>query len=505
MMRHWALHPCHAILRLRGRQIRSVSLGQLYWAIVALLIGGAGLFIAASWHMYHFAAADLWQHLAALNAIIENPLHPSNPFVVSEQPSRLFGPYWILIGGVSKIVGLTAPQGFVLGSILNLVLLGGGIWILGRAIHGGASGALALLAALLGGWLLGPNFTGYHDPLTLLSSAGYPAITAVAACLIMWGLAVKHIRGEAAGFALPLVVALAFATHPLGTSVGVAGVGAIALFTPDQALARRLKLIGLLGLGLVGSLAWPFFNPLQVIGTAGSARWGVGIDFYHPLWIAASLFPAAIGIIGLVRREMRPFLLLFAACATGFALGATPLFVAGHRLLPFVALTLHIGLSCVLLDLFRARTRRARVGQVLALYVVVIQLAWTAIKLDEMQAQGRRDGNLLAAATLLTQGTEGGFAGLSTAAFPIAASGRRVLSTPFAEPLVADFEARQAATKALFDPALDAAARAALARRHGVRYLVVDRRYSPQSLRDTLATGAIGTTQRGALLRYQLY
>ena len=490
---------------MRGRQIRGISLGQLYWAIVALLIGAAALFIATSWHMYHFAAADLWQHLAALNAIIEQPLHPSNPFVASDQPSRLFGPYWMLVGAISSAAGMTASQGFVLGSVINLILLAVAIWILGRALHGGPVGAIALLAALLGGWLLGPNFTGYHDPLTLLSSAGYPAITAVAACLIMWGLSVGYMRDAKSGIAISFVVALAFATHPLGSAVGVAGACAIALFTPDQALARRIKLIGLTGLGLVGSIAWPYFNPLQVIGTAGSARWGVGIDFYHPLWIAASLFPAVIGIIGLLRREMRPFLLLFAACAIGFILGATPYFVAGHRLLPFVTLTLHIGLSFVLLDLFRGRTRMARVGQVLALYVVVIQVAWTAIKLDEMRAQGQRDGNLLTAAKLLTLGTEGGFAGLSTAAFPIAASGHRVLSTPFAEPLVADFEARQAVTEALFDPALDAPARAELARQHGVRYLVVDLRYSPSTLRQTLSVGAIDVTQSGVLLRYQLH
>ena len=492
-------------MRLRGRQIRGISLGQLYWVIVALLIGGAALFIATSWHMYHFAAADLWQHLAALNAIIDNPLHPSNPFVDSDRPSRLFGPFWILIGGIGSLFGMTAPQGFVLGSILNLALLGVGIWTLGRAIHGGPAGAFALLAAMLGGWLLGPNFTGYHDPLTLLSSAGYPAITAVAASLIMWGLAVRYVRGETTGIAIPVVVALAFATHPLGTSVGLAGAGAIAIFTPDRVLDRRIKLLGLLAAGLLGSLAWPYFNPLQVIGTAGSARWGVGIDFYHPLWIAASLFPAVIGILGLLKREMRPFLMLFVACSTGFALGATPYFVAGHRLLPFVALILHIGLSFVLLDLFRAQSRKAKVGQVLALYVVVIQMVWTAIKLDDMRDEGRRDGNLLVAAMQLTEGSEGGFAGLSTAAFPIAASGRRVLSTPFGEPLVEDFEKRQAATKALFEPALDAVTRAELARRHGVRYLVVDARYSPPALRQRLAAGAVGVRRSGVLLRYQLY
>ena len=470
-----------------------------------MLIGGAAVFIATSWHMYHFASADLWQHLAALNAIIENPLHPSNPFVDSDQPSRLFGPYWILIGAICSLAGLTASQGFVLGSILNLALLAVGIWILGCAIHGGPRGALALLAAMLGGWLLGPNFTGYHDPLTLLSSSGYPAIAAVAACLIIWGLSVQYMRAATAGIAIPVIVALAFATHPLGTSVGLAGAGAIAIFTPDQALARRAKLLGLLGLGLAGALAWPYFNPLQVVGTAGSARWGVGIDFYDPLWIAASLFPAMIGFVGLLRREMRPFLLLFAACSLGFAIGATPYFVAGHRLLPFSALILHIGLSFVLLDLFAGRSRKAKVGQALAVYAVVIQSFWTATKLEEMRAQGERDGNLLVAATQLTQGTDGGFAGLSSAAFPIAASGRRVLSTPFAEPLVQDFEQRQAATEALFDPSLDAIQRAQLARRHGVRYLVVDARYSPPILRQRLAAGSIGVKRSGVLLRYQLY
>jgi hypothetical protein len=260
-----------------------------------------------------------------------------------------------------------------------------------------------------------------------------------------------------------------------------------------------------LTLGLAGSIAWPYFNPFRVIATAGSGQWGVGIDFYHPLWIAASLFPAVIGIVGLLKREMRPFLLLFAACALGFALGGTGLFVAGHRLLSFVVLIMHIGLSFVLLDLFRGRTRNAKIGQVLALYVVVIQAGWTAIKLDEMRVQGERDGNLLAAATALTNGAEGGFAGLSTAAFPIAASGRRVLSTPFAEPLVADFAQRQAMTKALFDPALDTAGRVDLAQRQGVRYLVVDARHSPVALRRRLASSSVAVMRSGPLLRYQLY
>jgi len=135
----------------------------------------------------------------------------------------------------------------------------------------------------------------------------------------------------------------------------------------------------------------------------------------------------------------------------------------------------------------------------------VIQIGWTAIKIEEMRAEGARDGNLLIAATRLTEGAEGGFAGAGTAAFPIAASGRRVLSTPFAEPLVADFEARQTATNALFDPALDAASRAGLARRYGVRYLVVDARTSPPGLRQRLKAGSIRVMRSGPLLRYQLY
>ena len=58
---------------------------------------------------------------------------------------------------------------------------------------------------------------------------------------------------------------------------------------------------------------------------------------------------------------------------------------------------------------------------------------------------------------------------------------------------------------ALFDPTLDAAARADLARRQGVRYLVVDARHSPVSLQQRLTAGSIGVMRSGPLLRYQLY
>ncbi len=455
--------------------------------------------------MYHFASTDLWQHLAALNAIIENPLHPPNPFVQTDDPSRLFGPYWVLVGTVCRLVGLTAPQGFVLGSIFNLAWLSLGIWILGNALHGGARGAVALLAAMLGGWMLGPNFTGFHDPLTLLSSAGYPAITALATSLMLWGLSMRQLRGNTRGVLIPVIVALAFVTHPLGTSVGMAGAAAIAVFTPDTDTSRRVKLLGLLALGLAGSIAWPYFNPFQVLGTAGSAQWGVGIDFYNPLWIAASLFPAVVGIPGLLVRSMRPFLVLLAICSAGFILGLTPYFTAGHRLLPFMVLILHIGLSSVLLQLFVARSPLAKIGQATALYIVVIQIWWTATKLDEMRAEERKNGNLLIAASLLTESTRGGFAGLSTASFPIAATGQRVLSTPFAEPLVRDMPQRQAATASLFDPSIDSFDRVARAKRVGVRYLVVDVRYSPAILRHHLAAGAIEAKRSGALTRYRLY
>lgn len=471
---------------------------------MAAAIAGAAAYTVGVRHMLHLPLADIWQHLAAIHAITEQPLEPRNPFVESTAPSRLFGPLWVVIGLVSKIFGLDPVQGFWLGGVLNLTLLGLGIWLLGSTLYGGPRGAVALFAAMVGGWLLPPNFTGYHNPLTLLSSAAYPAITAVASSLVLWALCLRELQRRQTGAWIPVVTALAFITHPLGMTVGLAGSAALLALFPDSPAKTRLRGAALILLGIAGAAAWPYFNPWSVALSAFDSDWRVGIDFYNPYWIFGTVFPAVLGFPYLLDRRMRPFLALLILTLAGFALGATEYFVAGHRLLSWIALILQIGLAGLLLDIFSSRSRVAIVAQGLVIAVLVLHSLWTWHHLERLQEEARREGSLLNDATAILRGSNGRFAGHLGASFPIAAMGTRVLATPFAEPVVPNMPQRQAQSRELFlhQSRAERIARAKLA---GVRYLVVDVRTAPATLRNELASQSVEQVRHGNLVRYRVY
>jgi hypothetical protein len=115
-----------------------------------------------------------------------------------------------------------------------------------------------------------------------------------------------------------------------------------------------------------------------------------------------------------------------------------------------------------------------------------------------------REGNLLADARGLVRNANGGFAGYLGASFPITALGHRVLSTPYAEPLVPTMPQRQAASMRLFEME-DRDQRIAAARALKVRYLVADVRVIPSAVAGRLSNQARSVLQSGNLVRYQLY
>lgn len=487
--------------------------GRWRWGWIYALMCGA-LIAADSTYLAHhlplsLADDDLWQHLAAIQALIDNPLYPSNPFLISEQPSRLFGPLWVGVALLCRAFYLNAQAGFVIGAALGMASLAAGAWLLGTARANSPAGGFALLGAMLGGWLVPPCFTGYHNILTLLVSGGYPAIVAVGASLMLWGLSLRYLgdlrRSPSLGAAIVTIVVLGFATHPLGMAVGLAGAMLMAFSQPDVDRAGRFGLALLIGVGLLITAGWPWFNPLRVAASAISPEWEVGTNFYSPWWIAVTLFPAVVGLFGLLDRASRPLLALLMLCLAGYALASSGRFIAGHRLLPWCALVLHVGLASLVLRCVRSTSRPAMVGQALVLGVLVLQALFVAQQLDQRDDAFHRDGDLLVAARALTAHRAGRFAGYRNAAFPIAALGIRPLVTSFAEPLVPDMRERQRRSDRLFDPRLSRSARLAAARREGVRYLVIDRRFGTPYLRQRLEGQAAAVHPSGSLERIDLY
>lgn len=427
--------------------------------------------------------SDIWQHLAAINAIAENPSAPTNPFVNSNQPSRLFGPLWVFFGGLSRIFQLTPVQVLGFAGIFNVVLWFVAIFVFGRAYFGNARGAVFLIGTVTLGWITPPSFTGYYSVLTLITCASYPATMALAVVVLLWGLCIRNLEAGVGRVQIPVYLAIATATHPLSLAVGIAGCGFFAILWPHAPRGQRAELICLLVVGAVASLLWPFFNVLSVLGSATSGQWTVGVDFYTPSWLFMSLCPAAIGLCGLKGRKAWPILATLALCAGGFILGGTPLFAAGHRLLPFIIFFGHLGLASIVSAHWNAH-RTAIIAAVTVL--AICQTIWTAEIVARIARSLERDGSLMTSAKALsgTMARNAVVAGYGAATFPLTAVGRRVLSTPFAEPLVPDMEDRQRASNQLFDTRLPLETRTEVGRKWGVNYLIADDRVAPP---DTIA------------------
>lgn len=492
-----------------GRLTVPRNLSLIYVMVAALLFGWLASYSFGQPLVSDVPNADIWQHLATLGALIDNPFSPPNPFISTDDSSRLFGPYWWLIAIVARATGLTPIQAYGLGAVANLALLAGAIWAFAQAYYRAAAAPLALLAAMMAGWIFPPVYTGYYDPLSLMTGAAYPATTALAAMLLQWAMTIRLLEGAPAqryGVAQVLIVAFAVTTHPFCAAVALMGSGCFALLWPQARADGRLMLAWTTAAGLGLAALWPFFNPYSVLLTASSPVW-FGIDFYTPRWLFSSLVPAVFGLFGLIMprrpRSGLPLLLAALPIAAGFAIGASPAFAAGHRLLPLLVLILQIGLADLLLRIVDAR-RAALVAVPTA--ICLVGQAWTMDGFLTHKREALRTNDLYAAASrIVREFPKGvGVAGYSAASFPVAALGRRVLITPFPEPLIPDQPQRKKLNDRLFDPRLSWVARTELARRLGVGVLVVYAPKTPHSVMSVLDRRARRIWRSGPLVAYLL-
>src|SRR3569832_1723661 len=172
-----------------GRRIApatAVFLGAaaLYYGVVLLFSLGRPITLA-------FANKDAWQHLAALQALIDNPWRPANPFVATEEASRLYGPVHMAGALAARGLGLPALGAYGLIAGFNLLTLAFGQWLFGRAYFRSLWGPFALLVAMAAGWWVSFIHTSFHSTLSLLEGAEYPATTGVALGLVLWGLTLR--------------------------------------------------------------------------------------------------------------------------------------------------------------------------------------------------------------------------------------------------------------------------------------------------------------------------
>ena len=480
-----------------------------YIALAFLFLGTAG-YHSATGAIDEQPYRDIWQHVAALRALIENPSAPGNPFVASGEISRHYHPLWLGYATLARVLGLTPWQVVSWASYGGMIVMGAGIFAFARSYFRSPWAPVVLLCVLLFGWAFQVEHTGLHSFATLFFGAAYPATYLVGVSLLLWAAIIAGLRRPWLLCLIVPLAAFAFATHQLGAVIGFVGAGALILVQPGGALSVRVwAAVALLG-GIGVALFWPYYNPLMLILQPGNSSWDGGPDFYDWRNLVIVLTPAALGIFGLRSAEARALLLALIAYTAIFAIGLTGLQIAGRFLMP-MTLVLQIGLAGLLIGLWRDMRITPMQRQIVALLALVAVMGVFLFEVTRQRDLNARISAMAprpyAAALSLTADIpdDEEVAAFGMAAWPIVAGGQKVIAVPWPEPGIADLAARQALTVSLFDPALSGEARRALAASNGVRVLIADVRSLPSDTLETLAAQSIRTEAKDSFRRFDLF
>ncbi len=493
------------------------SPGLCFW-VAGLVIYGLAAWNFSGGHFLNQTSRDLWQHLASLRALIENPFHPANPFVATAEGSRHFHPYWVSVALIAKAFGWNEWQALAFAGFVSAGALLAGIHAFGRAFYRSAWGPLALLVAMAFGWSLPISHTGYHSIGTLIEGIAYPAALLIGLSLLLWALVIRAIDRPALAWWIVPLAAFMFATHQLGAGIAFMAAGCFLLLWPGASFRASAGAAAGMAAGILVSMAWPYHNPLEAITRAGIPTWTGGPDFYRPLMLVNAFVPSLIGLWGLRhRRFARTGLPVFAAFVTFagiFALGWFGLLIATRFVMPAV-LMLHIGMGALflaLVDDWRSLPRAARFGLVaFALLCLSSFGTVTGARLVREKQVADQDGSSYAAALALTRDIPDfePVAAYDVFAWPIVATGQRVVSVPWPEPMIDGLAERQADTERLFDPALSRDQRVRLAKRWGAKILIMDRngplrRKMPKGMVERLKAQSVRHSEAGRFLRFDL-
>jgi hypothetical protein len=498
-----------------GPASRSGQIPDWVPIVIYLLIAAATLGLAAVTASSNMIAdqpnKDIWQHVAAVRALMENLAEPRNPFVVSPEPSRHFQPLWVATAVVGNALNLTVWQAVAGATFTIMLTLAFAIHFFARTVFESPWAPSVLLCVMLFAWSAPYEHTGLHSFWTLLYAAAYPATFMIALSLLLWAMVIRALDDTRYLPALVLLSAVMLATHQLGAVIGFIGAFSFAAAQPGAPVMRRLGALAAGSIGLAVALAWPYFNPVQLMLQGSDSAWVGGPDFYSPPWMPQILLPAAIGLLWLRHRKARPLALALGLYLGLYLLGLFGVQIAARFLMP-VVLVLHVALAGLLLEAMTwVRLQRPVLRQSAPWLATAGVVTLAAIETIQFQARFEfhyaAAPDIYVAAERMTSDIPDNeeIAAFGLTAWPVVAAGQRVLSVPWPEPGIADLAERQAMTEALFDTALSPAARRAMAEELGIRVLITDRRYVSPDLLEALAEMAISASQDGTLHRFDVW
>ncbi|HTQ07508.1 MAG TPA: hypothetical protein VMI54_26810, partial [Polyangiaceae bacterium] len=339
----------------------------LYAALACAIVAWVG------WDAFRFRiitfspGADYWEHTAVLRALLDDPWHPAHPLIVTEAASPRFGPHFLLVALVARLLHYDAIDAMALSAVTNTVLLLGGLFWFLRGYFRDPRAALYGLVVFFGSWGAAPHFSNVFKLKVFFSVAGYPSTAAFAMTLIGLGLVVRLLRSprrRPLGLALSAVIwAYVYVTHPLTATMGLPAAVLLALTEPGVARRERLWIAGSVCGGFLLSAAWPYYPALGMVfgGTVHRVRglepesFAPPHEFYEPRHLADILgycFASFFMLPYLWVRRQDVFAVLGALLMLAvFAVSALLPIPLGHRYVLLSVFFLQLALVRLLLNL----------------------------------------------------------------------------------------------------------------------------------------------------------
>lgn len=308
--------------------------------------------------------SDIWQHVPAINEFMANPLDPDHIYVSGRVPHQSLNAYHLILGFLGSLFGLSAIHTAQIAGLFNAaaILLLFPQFVRSFVTHRRAP-VIALLLTTLA-W--GPNswrFSGFLNLNSIGFGTPYPSHFAIwMSFLIIWVLrrAIES-RSLRLRYLLPMGLGgfLVVNAHPI--TLGGLGIfaGALALERRSRQGAVGVAVIALSA--LIGTLIWPFFDLFEIV-----ADWSVFDAENEAMYdrVLMRLAPALLGLWPLLiryRRDRRDALFLaFTGTLIVYLLGLVLDRATYGRILPFMAMSLHLALAGSIAMWFDRQSRALR-------------------------------------------------------------------------------------------------------------------------------------------------
>jgi hypothetical protein len=436
--------------------------------------------------------ADYWEHSATLHALIESPFHPRHPHLDTLGGSPRFGPQFVLIALVCRVLHWDALRAMTLASVLNTLLFLSGIRVFFWTYFRHPLAPLYGLLVMFGGWWLGFHYSNVYALPVFFSVSAFPSTTALGLTLLGFALVVRLLRGEVTRRTLSLSVlglwaAAVFIIHPLTAVMSISGALLLAAVQPNVTWRVRFEVAGVVLLGCALSHFWPYFSPWVVIrgGHGQEAGWAAESvkqaadlqvkrklhEFYQTSGLLQALGLGLLTLLALpwffLKRE-RWFVALGAlSMGLPFVANAFVELPLGHRFVLLAIFYLHIGVVWLLLGLTPGHAgafglvRRRWVSVLTSLCVAAtlgvffahgVQLAWEPQQSRRLHTRSESYVISNMRAVAAAAGPDSVVLANLLLSWPLPTFGPKVIALYHEDPLVADALAREVAVKRFLAP-----------------------------------------------------